>query len=113
MEESNTAHKQEHRNTLERLNAGTNDFERISEQRPSHDKQYVFYQDTKSFLTDFADCYNEKLEDIEKAESEWLALFKQRAEAVIERRQEDIRDMSTECSGGQRSTSCLLPHFKS
>lgn len=86
--------------TMENLNANLTDLENLKNSRPSLNEQYVYFQEMNAYITDFIDCFNEKIENIEKAEAKWIGLYKQRAQKLAQRRQEDIRDQSYECSSG-------------
>jgi len=83
---------------LENLNANKADLENLKKLKPSLDQQYVYYQEMKSFIEDFTDCYSEKIDLIDKASSELIALLRQRANMLTSRRQQDFKDLSIECS---------------
>ena len=82
--------------TVENLSANRTDLENLNKSKPSLDEQYIFYQELKSYLTDYIDCYNEKIVEIEKSEQKWLDLHKERCSKVIDRRNENLRDQSAE-----------------
>jgi len=98
MRETNESRENEHRKTLEHLNANRFDLDNLMKQRPSLDEQYAFYQEIRAFIRDFVDCYNEKIEEIEKAESRWLEFHKQRSQQRVQRRQQEVKDLNIECS---------------
>lgn len=108
MKESNESRENEHRKTLEHLNANRSDLDNLMKQRPSLDEQYTFYQEMRSFVRDFVDCYNEKIEEIEKAEKRWLEFHKQRSQQRVQMRQQEVKDLNIECSNCKRSFN----HFK-
>ncbi len=85
--------------SVENLKANKVDFEHMKQLRPSLEAQYVYYQEMKAFVRDYVECYNEKMPQIEEIESRWLMLMKQRAEKIVTRRQNDVKDESYECSG--------------
>lgn len=95
--------------TLERLNAAKIDLENIQLSKPITDEQYLYFQMINSYTRDFIDCFNEKIDEIETAETKWFSLFKQRTDRLIARKQADIRDQNVECSNGKLFTL----HFNS
>lgn len=98
LEETHRAHLNESNMTAENLNANQTDFENLKNSKPQLDEQYVFYQEMKGYLTDFIDCYDEKLPEIEKAEEKWLELYKEKTLNTLNRRHENLRDQNTETS---------------
>jgi GC-rich sequence DNA-binding factor len=84
--------------TVQNLNANKTDFEQLKKQKPLLEKQYIYFQEIKAYIRDFIDCYNEKMVDIEKTEANWLNLFRQRAERLLNRRLQDIKDQNLEAS---------------
>jgi len=85
--------------SVENLKANKVDFDHMKQLRPSLEAQYVYYQEMKAFVRDFVECYNEKMPQIEEIEGRWQELMKQRADRVVTRRQNDVKDESYECSG--------------
>ena len=61
MEETCRAHQNEHNMTLDNLNANKTEFESLKTSRPVLDEQYIYFQETKAYIRDFVDCYNEKV----------------------------------------------------
>lgn len=82
--------------TVESLTANKTDLENLKKSKPSLDEQYAFYQELKAYLTDYIDCYNEKIIEIEKSEQNWLDMHKERCSKVINRRNENLRDHNSE-----------------
>jgi hypothetical protein len=39
------------------------DFDKLSLLRPKLEEHYMYYQEMRAFLTDFIDCYNEKVKE--------------------------------------------------
>ena len=91
-------HSNENQLVTENLNANKADFENFKQNKPSLEKQYIYFQEIRAFLKDFIDCYNEKIEDLDKAELKWLNLLKQRVEKIAKRRQDDLNDQNSECA---------------
>jgi hypothetical protein len=87
--------------TVENLNANKTDFEQLKKQKPLIEKQYIYFQDMKAYIRDFIDCYNEKMVEIEKTETSWLNLCKQRAERLLNRRLQDIKDQNLEATNSE------------
>lgn len=72
--------------------------ELIQTNRPNLNEKYKFYQEIRSYTLDIIDCFNEKVDEIEKIETKWVNLFKTRAQKIETRRQEDIKDQDVEYS---------------
>jgi GC-rich sequence DNA-binding factor len=98
LEETHRSHLNEHNMTLENLQANKNELDKLINQRPHLDEQYLFYQDMKAYIRDFSDCYDEKLADIEKTESKLMGLLKSRADNCINKRQQEVRDLNLEAT---------------
>jgi hypothetical protein len=80
------------------LNLSKNDVEKMKKERPMLNDQYSFYQRMRSFIADLIDCYDEKLQEIERIESKWINLMKERSNKISSRRQLDIKDQNAEYS---------------
>jgi hypothetical protein len=80
------------------LNLSKSDVETMKKERPILNDQYSFYQPMRSFIADLIDCYDEKLQEIERIESKWINLMKERSNKISSRRQLDIKDQNVEYS---------------
>ncbi|RMZ96909.1 PAX3- and PAX7-binding [Brachionus plicatilis] len=98
LEETHRSHLNEYNMTVENLSANKIDLENLKKSKPSLDEQYTFYQELKAYLTDFIDCYNEKIVEIEKTEQRWLEMHKEKCSMVLKRRHENLRDQNSETS---------------
>ncbi|CAF0932359.1 unnamed protein product [Brachionus calyciflorus] len=96
LEETYRAHLNEYNMTTDNLNANKTDLENLKNSKPSLDEQYVYYQEMKAYLTDYIECYDEKILEIEKAEKNWLDLHKEKAQKILKRRHDNLRDQNTE-----------------
>ncbi|CAF0758235.1 unnamed protein product [Rotaria sp. Silwood1] len=65
---------------------------------PQMEKSYQFYQQCRAYVYSFLECYNEKMVTIINLEERWLQLYKQRADMIVTRRQEDFKDQCHEYS---------------
>ncbi|XP_042215602.1 PAX3- and PAX7-binding protein 1-like [Homarus americanus] len=59
---------------------------------------FQFYQDIRGYVTDLRDCLNEKVPDISALEDQVYILYRQRAQKVVQRRRQDVRDQNDEFS---------------
>ncbi|KAK4319562.1 hypothetical protein Pmani_009505 [Petrolisthes manimaculis] len=72
-------------------------------ERCTHDQQpltsiFQFYQDIRGYVTDLRDCLNEKVPEINSLEEQVYVLFRQRAQKMVQRRRQDVRDQNDEFS---------------
>ncbi|XP_069986549.1 PAX3- and PAX7-binding protein 1 [Penaeus vannamei] len=59
---------------------------------------FQFYQDIRGYVTDLRDCLNEKVPEITALEEQVYVLYRQRAQKLVQRRRQDIRDQNDEFS---------------
>ncbi|KAK8404735.1 hypothetical protein O3P69_007763 [Scylla paramamosain] len=59
---------------------------------------FQFYQDIRGYVTDLRDCLNEKVPQIGGLEEQVYALYRQRAQKMVQRRRQDVRDQNDEFS---------------
>lgn len=68
-------------------------------------KQYTYFQDMKAYLTDLIDCLGEKNMEIEALEKRRHRIWKEQADVLIKRRQQDVADESSDIT-------CALSNVK-
>lgn len=61
-------------------------------------EQYQFLQEMRGYVQDLLECFREKVPLIIELETAMHQLFKQRAARLVQRRQDDIKDESSEFS---------------
>ncbi|XP_038657586.1 PAX3- and PAX7-binding protein 1 [Scyliorhinus canicula] len=79
--------------TIERLEGITDDSGR-----------YRFFQEMRGYVRDLLECFNEKVPLVNDLESAMHQLLKQRAARFVQRRQDDIKDESSEYSSHSSKT---------
>ncbi|XP_069744876.1 PAX3- and PAX7-binding protein 1 isoform X1 [Narcine bancroftii] len=79
--------------TIERLEGITDDSGR-----------YRFFQEMRGYVRDLLECFNEKVPLINELEAAMHQLLKQRATRFVQRRQDDIKDESSEYSSHSSKT---------
>ncbi|XP_067849290.1 PAX3- and PAX7-binding protein 1 [Heptranchias perlo] len=79
--------------TIERLEGITDDSGR-----------YRFFQEMRGYVRDLLECFNEKVPLVNDLESAMHQLLKQRATRFVQRRQDDIKDESSEYSSHSSKT---------
>ncbi|XP_060689719.1 PAX3- and PAX7-binding protein 1 isoform X1 [Hemiscyllium ocellatum] len=79
--------------TIERLEGITDDSGR-----------YRFFQEMRGYVRDLLECFNEKVPLVNDLESAMHQLLKQRAARFVQRRQDDIKDESSEYSSHSNKT---------
>ncbi|CAL4069776.1 unnamed protein product, partial [Meganyctiphanes norvegica] len=59
---------------------------------------FQFYQEIRGYVTDLRDCLNEKVPEISKLEDQIYVLYRQRAQKLVQRRRQDVKDQNNEFS---------------
>jgi GC-rich sequence DNA-binding factor len=89
-------HSNEKAMITENLNASRDAMLNLKMNKPKLDDQYTFYQEMKSYLTDIVDCFNEKMQELEKIEANLLSLREKHSQKLQTRHQKDVQDENTE-----------------
>ncbi|XP_073473235.1 PAX3- and PAX7-binding protein 1 [Aquarana catesbeiana] len=75
-------------------------------------EQYQFLQEMRGYVQDLLECFREKVPLIIELETAMHQLFKQRAARLVQRRQDDIKDESSEFSS-HSSKAVMAPNLDS
>ncbi|XP_077150104.1 PAX3- and PAX7-binding protein 1 isoform X1 [Ranitomeya variabilis] len=75
-------------------------------------ERYQFLQEMRGYVQDLLECFREKVPLINELESAMHQLYKQRAARLVQRRQEDIKDESSEFSS-HSSKAVMAPNLDS
>lgn len=67
---------------------------------PTAAAKYRFYQELRGYVTDLIECLDEKAPQINELEKKALNVFTKRANNLIERRRQDVRDQAKEIADG-------------
>ncbi|XP_066999451.2 PAX3- and PAX7-binding protein 1 isoform X2 [Anabrus simplex] len=74
------------------------DRQRLATEGPALAQRFRFYQELRGYVTDLVECLDEKMPVIANLEQRLLGLLKRRANELIERRRQDVRDQAEEFS---------------
>ncbi|NXG57502.1 PAXB1 protein, partial [Hemiprocne comata] len=75
-------------------------------------EQYKFLQEMRGYVQDLLECFSEKVPLINDLESAMHQLYKQRASRLVQRRQDDIKDESSEFSS-HSNKALMAPNLES
>ncbi|KAG8450245.1 hypothetical protein GDO86_002771 [Hymenochirus boettgeri] len=75
-------------------------------------ERYQFLQEMRGYVQDLLECFREKVPLINELESAMYQLYKQRASRLVQRRQDDIKDESSEFSS-HSSKAVMAPNLDS
>ncbi|KAM3934634.1 PAX3- and PAX7-binding protein 1 [Leptodactylus fuscus] len=75
-------------------------------------ERYQFLQEMRGYVQDLLECFREKVPLINELESAMHQLYKQRAARLVQRRQDDIKDESSEFSS-HSSKAVMAPNLDS
>ncbi|XP_056415451.1 PAX3- and PAX7-binding protein 1 isoform X1 [Hyla sarda] len=75
-------------------------------------ERYKFLQEMRGYVQDLLECFREKVPLINELESAMHQLYKQRAARLVQRRQDDIKDESSEFSS-HSSKAVMAPNLDS
>ncbi|XP_064614574.1 PAX3- and PAX7-binding protein 1-like [Liolophura sinensis] len=56
------------------------------------EERYRFFQEMRGYVRDLVECLNEKVPRINQLEDQMMELLRQRAQALVKRRQQDVQD---------------------
>ena len=74
-----------------------NNILRIESVSPKQRSQYVLFQETRAYIRNLLDCLDEKVPEIVRLEEEFVGLLKNRADFLMRRRRQDVKDQFEEC----------------
>lgn len=96
LQETCRAHEREYENMVERMKNSALSSVELKDSSGGVNGQYEFFQEMRNYVRDLLDCLNEKVPSITGLETAMLNLLKNRSSFFIQRRQEDIKDQSSE-----------------
>ncbi|XP_028582884.2 PAX3- and PAX7-binding protein 1 isoform X2 [Podarcis muralis] len=112
MREFHKANQQQHEKHLQRREESTKAIERLEGSSGGVGERYKFLQEMRGYVQDLLECFNEKVLLINELESAMHQLYKQRASRLVQRRQDDIKDESSEFSS-HSSKALMAPNLDS
>ncbi|XP_033002829.1 PAX3- and PAX7-binding protein 1 isoform X2 [Lacerta agilis] len=112
MREFHKANQQQHEKHLQSRDESTKAIERLEGSSGGVGERYKFLQEMRGYVQDLLECFNEKVLLINELESAMHQLYKQRASRLVQRRQDDIKDESSEFSS-HSSKALMAPNLDS
>ncbi|XP_030850781.1 PAX3- and PAX7-binding protein 1 isoform X1 [Strongylocentrotus purpuratus] len=99
IQEIHNAHLRESDNNSERLQDAALSSTNLRDTQGDVSSEYNFFQEMRGYVRDLVECLDEKLPLINGLETAALTISKNRANQLLERRQQDIKDQSVEFMG--------------
>lgn len=84
------------RKTQEEMTSVTEELKDYQTQAPIAAEKFRFYQELRGYVTDLVECLDEKVGVIASLEERAMSLMAKRAEWLVERRRQDVRDQAEE-----------------
>ncbi|KAG6934542.1 PAX3 and PAX7 binding protein 1, partial [Chelydra serpentina] len=112
MKELNKANQQQHEKHQQSREDSTKAIERLEGSSGGTGERYKFLQEMRGYVQDLLECFSEKVPLINELESAMHQLYKQRASRLVQRRQDDIKDESSEFSS-HSSKALMAPNLDS
>lgn len=98
VKELHKTNRQQHEKHLQSRVDATRAIERLEGSSGGVGERYKFLQEMRGYVQDLLECFSEKVPLINELESAIHQLYKQRASRLVQRRQDDIKDESSEFS---------------
>nr|XP_056714457.1 PAX3- and PAX7-binding protein 1 [Euleptes europaea] len=112
MKEFQNANQQQHEKHQQSRDDSIKTIERLEGSSGGIAERYKFLQEMRGYVQDLLECFNEKVPLINELESSMHQLYKQRASRLVQRRQDDIKDESSEFSS-HSSKALMAPNLDS
>ncbi|KFM74139.1 GC-rich sequence DNA-binding factor 1, partial [Stegodyphus mimosarum] len=95
---SHEAHKQELQHCQKEFIETNKLIKKLEEEGPERAQNFSLYQQMSGYVKDLVECLDLKVAHMELLDGRMMGLYKSRAEKLIFRRQQDVRDQSDEFS---------------
>ncbi|XP_061215008.1 PAX3- and PAX7-binding protein 1 isoform X3 [Neopsephotus bourkii] len=112
MKELHKANRQQYEKHQQSREDSTKTIERLEGSSGGIGEQYKFLQEMRGYVQDLLECFSEKVPLINELESAMHQLYKQRASRLVQRRQDDIKDESSEFSS-HSNKALMAPNLES
>ncbi|XP_052529909.1 PAX3- and PAX7-binding protein 1 isoform X2 [Tympanuchus pallidicinctus] len=112
MKELHKANRQQFEKHQQSQEDSTKAIERLEGSSGGIGEQYKFLQEMRGYVQDLLECFSEKVPLINELESAMHQLYKQRASRLVQRRQDDIKDESSEFSS-HSNKALMAPNLDS
>ncbi|KAJ8276583.1 hypothetical protein COCON_G00083350 [Conger conger] len=96
----------------EELESSDNTIQRLEGSSDTVADQYKFLQEMRGYVRDLLECFSEKVPAVLELEATMHQLLRQRASRLVQRRQDDIKDESSEFSS-LSSKAVMAPNLDS
>ncbi|XP_064413267.1 PAX3- and PAX7-binding protein 1 isoform X2 [Latimeria chalumnae] len=110
MKEVHIANQKQHEKHQQDLENSNNTIAKLEGCSGGVGERYKFLQEMRGYVQDLLECFNEKVPLINELESAMYQLLKQRAARLVQRRQDDIKDESSEYSS-HSSKALVAPNL--
>lgn len=88
--------------TQEEITQATEELKDLQTQAPIAAEKFRFYQELRGYVTDLVECLDEKVGIITSLEERAINLMAKRAEWLVERRRQDVRDQAEETTNASK-----------
>ncbi|CAK6442111.1 unnamed protein product [Pipistrellus nathusii] len=112
MKDEHKANRQQHEKHLQSRVDSTRAIGRLEGSAGGIGERYKFLQEMRGYVQDLLECFSEKVPLINELESAIHQLYKQRASRLVQRRQDDIKDESSEFSS-HSNKALMAPNLDS
>ncbi|KAL7983573.1 hypothetical protein Chor_000449 [Crotalus horridus] len=109
MKEFHKANEQQHERHQQNRDDSTKTIERLEGSSGGIGERYKFLQEMRGYVQDLLECFSEKVLLINELETAMHQLYKQRASRLVQRRQDDIKDESSEFSSHSSQSILKCP----
>ncbi|RLW03317.1 hypothetical protein DV515_00006541 [Chloebia gouldiae] len=106
------ANRQQYEKHQQSQEDSTKAIERLEGSSGGIGERYKFLQEMRGYVQDLLECFSEKVPLINELESAMHQLYKQRASRLVQRRQDDIKDESSEFSS-HSNKALMAPNLDS
>lgn len=98
LNEVHRRHQNDADKAIDSLVTSQAEIERLEVLIPQQEKQYQFFQELRTYLSNLIECFNEKIVNIKYLEEKYHASRRQVVNTIMDRRREDVRDQIIELS---------------
>lgn len=106
LQELHSRHQMDLARVTDELASTKAERERLETEQPLLAQKFRYYQELRGYVTDLVECLDEKVPVIATLEQRMLSLLKRRADELMERRRQDVRDQAEELAPSMAVRSC-------
>ncbi|XP_069680870.1 PAX3- and PAX7-binding protein 1 [Periplaneta americana] len=106
LREVHARHKTDLNRVTDELASTKAEREHLEMEKPLLAQKFRYYQELRGYVTDLVECLDEKVPVIAALEQRMLSLLKRRADELVERRRQDVRDQAEELAPTMAARSC-------